>query len=201
MSMLHLRDRTSSVDLYLDVKLNDRTFREVALASERRPARDSVTVFIDQWQAARPDLDPWPLAILGRVERLSARLQRQAEGWLRPLGLTWESFCLIITLRRVGPPFALRPTDLYRDSLLSSGATTNRIDRVEEAGWVCRQPDPSDGRGVIVMLTEAGQALADRAIALHFESLAGALSGLTPAERTTLITLLTRALSDLEDDA
>jgi DNA-binding MarR family transcriptional regulator len=164
----------------------------------RAEPRDSISVFVEEWQRERPDLDPWPLAILGRVERISARLQRRADDWLRPLGLTWESFSVIITLRRSGPPFALRPTDLYRDSLLSSGATTNRIDRVEEMGWVTRHPDPADGRGVIVMLTPAGRDLADRAVALHFQSMAEVLSGLKSGDRNTLIGILTKVLASLE---
>jgi DNA-binding MarR family transcriptional regulator len=166
--------------------------------SVRAEPHDSISVFVEEWQQERPDLDPWPLAILGRVERISAKLKRRADTWLRPLGLTWESFSMIITLRRSGPPFALRPTDLYRDSLLSSGATTNRIDRVVEMGWVSRHPDPADGRGVIVMLTPAGRDLADRAIALHFQSMAEVLSGLKPADRNTLIGILTKVLASLE---
>lgn len=170
----------------------------IVRTAEGTAERDSISPFVEGWLRERPDLDPWPLAVLGRVERISSRLQRQAEGWLRPLGLSWESFCLIITLRRSGPPFALRPTDLYRDSLLSSGATTTRIDRVEKMGWVHRQPDPSDGRSVMVILTPSGQALADQAIALHFQCLAQSLSGLELNDRTQLIVLLTKALAALE---
>jgi DNA-binding MarR family transcriptional regulator len=164
----------------------------------RATSHDSISPLIVEWKRERPDLDPWPLAILGRVERISVHLQRQAESWLKPLGLSWESFCLIITLRRSGPPFALRPTDLYRESLLSSGATTSRIDRVEQQGWVRREPDPTDGRGVVVKLTASGKKLADRAISLHFQYLAEALSDIEPDERSHLIALLTKTLATLE---
>jgi DNA-binding MarR family transcriptional regulator len=162
---------------------------------------DQVARFVAEWQDQRPDLDPWPLAILGRVERIATRLVRQSEIWLRPLGLGWESFCLLVTLRRSGPPYALRPTDLYRESLLSSGAMTNRIDRVAELGWVVRRPDPDDGRAVMVQLTEAGLALADQAVALHFGNLARLMSGLETGQRAQLASLLAQLLVGLEADA
>src|ERR1700733_8573640 len=87
---------------------------------------DSIETFLRQWKKERPDLDPWPVGILGRTQRISARLQAKALTWLEPLGLTWESFSLLVALRRSGPPYELRPTDMYKESLLSSGAVTNR---------------------------------------------------------------------------
>lgn len=151
-----------------------------------------------EWRRERPDLDPWPFAIFGRIWRLSASLLGDAEHWLAPIGLTFESFSVIVTLRRAGPPFELNPTALYRESLLSSGAITNRIDRVEAQGLVKRLPDPNDRRGTIVRLTPKGRALADRAIKLHFESLAEALSGLALAERDQLAGLLGKLLLSVE---
>jgi DNA-binding MarR family transcriptional regulator len=72
------------------------------------------------------------------------------KGVVGPLGLTFETFSIIVTLRRSGRPFALNPTTICRDSLLSSGAVTNRIDSAEAQGLVKRRPDPSDRRGAIV---------------------------------------------------
>lgn len=159
---------------------------------------DSIDVFLAQWRHERPDIDPWPLAIIGRVARLSAHLQRRAEAWLAPLGLTWETFSLIATLRRAGAPFEQKPSDLLRLSLLTSGAMTNRIDRVEALGLVQRLADPKDRRGIIVRLTPAGRALADKAIACHFEAAARLLGDVTRAERAQLAELLARLLMPLE---
>ena len=159
---------------------------------------DSIDVFLAEWRRERPDLDPWPLAIIGRVSRLSAHLQRRAEAWLAPLGLTWETFSLIASLRRAGAPYEQKPSDLLRLSLLTSGAMTNRIDRVEEQGLVQRLADPNDRRGVIVKLTPAGRALADKAIARHFEAAAALLGGMTRAEREQLGSLLTGLLIAIE---
>jgi DNA-binding MarR family transcriptional regulator len=171
-----------------------------AVAGRRGAERDSIDALIDEWQRERPDLDASPVAILGRLHRISARLQRRVEAWLLPLGLTWESFSVILTLRRSGPPFALRPTDLYRESLLTSGAITNRIARVEKRGLVRRRRDPRDGRVAVVQLTERGRLLADRATTIHFRALAETLGGLSGSDRDQLDAALTKLLAILETD-
>jgi DNA-binding MarR family transcriptional regulator len=167
---------------------------------DKRGKQDSVDMLVAEWRRERPDLDPSPVAILGRLHRISARLQRRIETWLEPLELTWESFSLILTLRRSGAPFALRPTDLYRESLLTSGAITNRIDRVERQGLVRRRQDPKDGRVMVVQLTAAGRRLADKAAAVHFAALAETFGGLSRQECTQLNTSLARLMSVLETE-
>lgn len=162
------------------------------------PLRDSVQQLLDDWKRERPDLDPWPLGIIGRLSRLSTHLVRHAEEWLAPLGLTWETFSLIVTLRRCGPDFALKPSDLIKVSLLTSGAVTNRIDRVQQRGLVVRESDPNDRRGVIVRLTPEGKALADEAIARHFEAVAELLQPLGREEADTLAVLLSKLLFSIE---
>lgn len=170
------------------------------MSSKRKSAPpDSIALFLNEWQAQRPDLDPWPLGILGRVARISLYLQRHAQRWLAPLGLTWETFSMIAALRRAGPPFEQKPSDLLRLTLLTSGAMTNRIDRVEAQGWVARLPDPADRRGVIVRLTPRGRALADQAIALHFEEAAKLLGFLSKSDRALLDGLLSQMLLRLEN--
>src|SRR5262249_971515 len=153
---------------------------------------DSIEPLLGEWRLARSDIDPSPFAIFGRIWRLSENLLRRADNWLAPLGLTFESFSVIVTLRRSGPPFDLNPTALYGESLLSSGAITTRIDRVESAGLVQRRPDPNDKRGTLVRLTPKGRALADKAITVHFTEMAKMLSGLNDVERRQLTKLLAR---------
>jgi DNA-binding MarR family transcriptional regulator len=162
-------------------------------------ARDSIDVLVDEWRRERPDLDPSPFGIFGRIWRLSATMLSDAEKWLAPIGLSFESFSLIVTLRRSGPPYELNPTAFYRESLLSSGAVTNRIDRVEAEGLVKRLSDPKDRRGTIVRLTPKGRALADRAIKLHFAALNEALSDIDPGERKQLAKLLSKLLMSVEE--
>lgn len=162
---------------------------------------DSVAKLLAEWRRERPDLDPSPIGIQGRVMRLAAHFQRRSEGWLVPLGLSWEAFSLIVTLRRSGKPYELRPTDLLAESLLTSGAITNRIDKVEALGLVERRPDPRDRRGAIIRLTPAGKRLADRAIADHVGGVEGLLDPLSGAEQRQLATLLTKLLAATEHRA
>mgnify|MGYP006292750175 CR=1 FL=1 len=132
------------------------------MSSKRKSAPpDSIALFLNEWQAQRPDLDPWPLGILGRVARISLYLQRHAQRWLAPLGLTWETFSMIAALRRAGPPFEQKPSDLLR-------------------------------------LTR-GRALADQAIALHFEEAAKLLGFLSKSDRALLDGLLSQMLLRLEN--
>jgi DNA-binding MarR family transcriptional regulator len=161
--------------------------------------QDSVARLLSEWRQQLPDLDPSPVGIQGRIVRLSAHLLRQSENWLRPLDLSWEAFSLIVTLRRSGKPYELRPTDLLRESLLTSGAITNRIDRVEEMGLIERRPDKEDRRSYVIRLTPAGRKLADKAIARHFAEVNVLLNDLSSAERKQLAELLSKLLGSLED--
>lgn len=162
---------------------------------------DSVDKLLAEWRRERPDLDPSPIAVQGRIMRLAAHLLRRTESWLVPLGLSWEAFSLIVTLRRSGKPYALRPTDLLAESLLTSGAITNRIDKVEALGLVERRPDPRDRRGFIIRLTPAGKRLADRAIADHVTGTDGLLGALSGAEQKQLAALLAKLLAAFEQTA
>ena len=170
---------------------------EASLASEPAP-EDSIAELIGEWRRERPDLDPWPLDILGRIQRLSTHLSRQAEQRLQTLGLTWETFSLIVTLRRAGAPYALRPTDIYRKSLLTSGTITNRIDNVVRMGLAVREPDAQDRRSVAIKLTPAGLEMADRAIEMHLAGMADVLSVLSPPERARAASLLSVLLRSFE---
>ena len=161
--------------------------------------RDSVARLLSEWKQQLPDLDPSPVGIQGRIVRLSAHLLRQSDNWLRPLDLSWEAFSLIVTLRRSGKPYELRPTDILRESLLTSGAITNRIDRVEQMGLVERRPDKEDRRSYVIRLTPAGKKLADKAIAQHFSAIDDLLGDLSSTERMQLAGLLSKLLGSLED--
>ena len=162
---------------------------------------DSVEHLLQEWRRERPELDPAPIGVQGRVVRLSAHLLRAAEDYLNPLDLGWEAFSLIVTLRRSGKPYEMRPTDILRESLLTSGAVTNRIDRVERLGLVERRPDTEDRRSYVIKLTPAGKKLADRAIATHIDAVEGLLDVLSAKEQAQLAGLLSKLLGAFEDKA
>jgi hypothetical protein len=97
---------------------------------------DSVDRIIDEWRRALPTLDASPLAVIGRVSRLADLVRRRVDAALKPFGIGWELLDVLGALLRAGPPFRRTPTALYRACLLSSGAMTNRVDRLERAGLV-----------------------------------------------------------------
>ncbi len=160
--------------------------------------RDQVDLVRRQWARERPDLDSAGFAIVGRILMLGRLFERRVKQVLAPLSLELWAFDVLATLRRQGPPHALSAGELSRATLLTPGAMTNRIDRLEAAGLVRREPEPGDRRGVRVVLTARGLALVDRAIAERFAEAADAVAGLRAKERRELERLLRSLALGLE---
>ena len=151
---------------------------------------DHVTTIINQWTAERPDLDPSPMAIIGRLSRLSRHIEQGLEKNFKRHGLQGGTFDLLAALRRHGAPFTLTPTQLQAEMMLSSGATTHRIDLLEKRGLIERLPDPDDRRGTLVRLTAKGKELVDEVVVTHLETEEELLEGLSAPERRSLSQLL-----------
>ena len=139
------------------------------------------------------------MEVLSRVSRLGhhldrARRQAFAEHALEP----WE-FDVLAALRRAGAPYELSPGRLLRETLVTSGTMTNRVDRLVARSLVERLPDPRDRRGVLVRLTEAGRAAVDGALAALLEHERPLLAALTADERRTLASLLRRLAGSIEN--
>lgn len=161
-------------------------------------AGDTIDRFTAEWTRERPDLDFHYLEVLGRVLRSSAHVREMMDRWLAPFGVTWEMFDLLASLRRSGTRDGLRPTDLYEACMLSSGATTNRIDRAETLGYVVRRPDPDDGRATRIALTRRGRALVDKAMTEHARRACAVTDRLTGREQEQLGQLLRKLLMGFE---
>jgi DNA-binding MarR family transcriptional regulator len=160
---------------------------------------DHVDRILAEWRRERPDLNTAPMGLFGRLHR-AAQLSHAALGRQlvrRDLRPGW--FDLLAALRRAGRPYELNPTQLMRATMLSSGGTTKRLDRLAEAGLVERRLDPSDRRGVLVRLTPKGKAIIDKAVEAHVANEERLLRSLGPADRRALDDLLRRLLADLED--
>ena len=151
---------------------------------------DGVDTIIEQWRAARPDLDPSPIGVIGRISRLARELEARLEVVYREHGLEPGWHDVLATLRRTGPPYRLRPSDFTGSLMLTSSGTTKRLDRLEQAGLVARTADPSDRRGVLITLTDEGRALIDRVTEAHMANEARLLEGLSEADRDRLAGLL-----------
>ena len=151
---------------------------------------DPVDLILSQWQRERPDLDRSPMAVVGRISRIARRIDLAQRATFARYELDPPAFDVLATLRRSGEPFALTAGDLMRSAMVTSGAITQRLDRLEARGLVRRDPHPDDGRVVLVSLTPAGRQLVDRVLPDHLATEERLLAGLTPQQRTALADLL-----------
>ena len=155
---------------------------------------DEIDRIVEQWNRERPELDVSPTETLQRITRLSL-LQGVSFGRVfAPHGISFGEYLVLAALRRAGPPYRMNPTSLFNAVILSSGAMTNRLDRLEEMGLVERQPDPTDRRGRLVALTDRGRALVDAAVVDHLENEQRLLAALDAGEREQLAGLLRKLL-------
>lgn len=152
-----------------------------------------------QWRSELPDLDTSGMAILGRMRLITLVLRPRIEAVFARYGLDAGEFDVLATLLRAGSPYRLRPTELYRSLLISSGGLTDRLARLTKASLVARIPSPDDARSQLVELTTNGRELAERAFREDMDLEAQCLKGLSPQELADLERLLRRlALQVLE---
>ncbi len=146
-----------------------------------------------------PTLDLTVEGIVDRIMGISRRLRRSMNDTLEGFGLTWEEWKLLCALRNHGEPYRLSPGQLAQAQELSSGAMTNRLDQLEEAGLVRRLPNPKDRRGLLVELTEAGQRVWQESVGAQGEkeSLIAA-AALDETEREQLNAFLRRLMIAFE---
>ncbi|MCK7623272.1 MarR family transcriptional regulator [Streptomyces sp. RS10V-4] len=150
------------------------------------------------WARERPDLDVTPLAVIGRLHRVGALLTDRLCVVYRRYGLSEGEFDVLAALRRAGEPYERAPGELAAHTMVTTGAMTKRIDRLERDGLVTRRRSATDGRGRVVALTEAGRALIDRAFTDHMRNERTLLDALTPDQAAQMETLLTAWLAHLE---
>lgn len=152
--------------------------------------KDVVDDMLDQWTDERPELDTSSLGVVVRIMSLNKMFLRQAAEALVPSDLEVFEYDALSALRRQGRPYALPATGLAAETGLSSGAMTNRIDKLEARGLVRRCADKSDRRAVIVSLTSAGQLAIDDAIQARLDAADDSLQGISSKERNDLAALL-----------
>jgi DNA-binding MarR family transcriptional regulator len=160
---------------------------------------DHVDGVLRQWGAERPDLDASPMGIIGRIQRASRRLERGlAENFARFDLQLWE-FDILGTLRRSGPPYRLTAGALSASSMVTSGAITNRVDRLVDRGLVTRETDPNNRRSVVITLSQAGWDLIENVLGHHVTHEEKLLASLSADEQERLATLLRTLLVGLDD--
>jgi DNA-binding MarR family transcriptional regulator len=160
---------------------------------------DAVDQVLAQWRRERPELDVWPMGVVGRVSRLSRLLDRELKEFFAQHGLERWEFDVLATLRRSGAPYELTAGALIGAAMVTSGAITNRIDRLAARGLVERVSDPRDRRSVRIRLTDQGFDLIEQILDRHVANEARLLSALTPGQREDLVSILRDLLTSLGD--
>lgn len=169
------------------------------MADSRVPApadtvRDDVDDIVAAWERERPDLDVEPMRVLSRVTRLARHLDRERSRAFATHRLeSWE-FDVLAALRRAGKPYQLTPGQLVKQTMVTSGTMTNRVDRLAARGLVLREMHPEDRRGVLVTLTPDGREQVDAAMADLLEAERAIMATLDPADCEQLASSLRRLL-------
>ena len=162
---------------------------------------DEVDALVSAWQRERPDLDVAPMNVLSRVTRLARHLDIARREAFAAHDLEAGEFDVLAALRRSGNPYELSPSQLIAANLVTSGTMTNRIDRLEEKQLVIRKPDPNDGRGVLVQLTEVGRNAVDAALTDLLERERVLLAGISVEDRNRLADVLREIVLPFDQEA
>lgn len=161
---------------------------------------DAVDGRLAQWATVRPDLDVSAMGVLGRLSRLTRISERALQTLFGRHGLQPGEFDILATLRRADPArHGLTAGRLADQAMRTSGAITNRLDRLVAKSLVTRVVDPENRRTVLVALTDEGLAILDDALVEHVANEEDFLAALTTAERDTLATLLKKLLVEHGD--
>ena len=159
---------------------------------------DHVARIQAEWQAELPDVDTSPQGVIGRLHRIANHLTGELTLLYAKYGLTEGEFDVLAALRRAGAPYERAPGELALHTMVTTGAVTKRVDRLEQAGLVDRRRSDADGRGRVVRLTPAGRRLIDKAFTAHMTNERRLLEPLSAAQQTQLEKLLTIWLDHLE---
>jgi DNA-binding MarR family transcriptional regulator len=159
---------------------------------------DAVDSVLQQWSRVRPDVDVSPMAVIGRISRLSRFIDRRLSENFARFGVEDWEYDMLATLRRHDAPYELSAGELTRQTMVTTGAITNRIDRLENRELVVRVSS-TDRRKVIVRLTSNGLTLVDSIVAGHMETEHAILSALSDRQRNDLSNVLRSLLISLGD--
>ena len=161
--------------------------------------KDHVDRFLEQIAVTLPELDLETEAIVDRIGGINRRLKREMDVTLAEHDLTHGEWQVMANLFHGGEPFCSSPGELSADLDLSSGAMTNRLDRLEARGFVRRHPDPNDRRGVQVELTPEGRNAWAATANTQGRKEALIASALTDREKKQLNGLLRKLMLALEE--
>jgi DNA-binding MarR family transcriptional regulator len=185
----YLYIKIPSIKLYIKLYFSSGFGYELTM---QQNAADMIDKLVEDWNRERPESRPEPMAIIGRIMRLGRGYLDEVYPMLQPLGISYSDFDVLATLRRNGAPYSLTPTELAKNVLLSSGAMTACLTRLEDAGLIDRVDHESDRRSRSALLSTKGVELVDSLIDQRFELARRQLDPLNATEKKTLEALLRR---------
>ena len=159
---------------------------------------DRVAEIQREWRRERPDLDPSPQGVIGRLHRVALELTERLVAVYEQFGLSEGEFDVLATLRRAGAPYERAAGELADHTLVTTGGLTKRVDRLAARGLVERRVEASDARKRLVRLTPGGRDLIDRAITAHLANEHRILDELGRTDAAALEPILTRWLRVLD---
>lgn len=154
------------------------------------PKTDQVDAIYAAWKREMPDVSTRGAQILARLRRITLKVRPEIEAVFKSFDLDAGEFDVLATLRRAGPPFVRRPTEIYRSLMISSGGLTDRLERLEAKGLVRRTPSPEDARSLLVELTREGRERIEAAFLADMALEDRLVAALSRQEHATLVRLL-----------
>ena len=146
---------------------------------------DDVDQILEQWRNTRPDIDPSPMELTGRLQRAAVFTRELEPG----------QFDVLATIyRAAGKAGALTAGELARWVMVSAGALTNRVDNLVAAGLVTRRHDTANRRRVLIALTDQGRHSVETALETHLENCRAVAERLDAEEVQQLNRLLAKML-------
>jgi DNA-binding MarR family transcriptional regulator len=163
-----------------------------------REMHDSIDKMVESWEPELPGIDLEIETAVQRINWIFRRLRRRMDETLADHGLSFEEWGLLGHLKLAGAPYTSTPGKLAGKQGLSSGAMTNRLDRLEEAGLVRRRPDAADRRSLQVELTDQGHAVWLETVHAQAAKEAAIGAALSKRELADFNRLLRKVLLELE---
>lgn len=197
MRVIYIYNDILFIKLYADGERSER----FETGRRNEITEDLVDRLIEDWRREMPSLNTGGIAIIGRILRLGSLLESRMNAKLKPFGLIYTDFDLLATLRRSGRDYCLTPTELRQSVLLTSGAMTAALDRLQKMGLITRVRNKSDRRSMSAKLTPAGAALLEKVLVVRFDDANDAASALTQSQTEAMVLALRRMLLSLEKQA
>ncbi|KPL96570.1 MarR family winged helix-turn-helix transcriptional regulator [Vibrio splendidus] len=159
---------------------------------------DAIDRVVEQWAKEKPELETEPMAMMGRIMRIAKYMETQVAELHKKYDMKLGEFDVLATLRRSGKPYRLTPSELIGSMMLTSGAMTNRLDKLEVKGLISREHSKEDRRSVSVQLTKDGLILIDQMMTEHVETQKKLVKSLSASQKKNTNQLLKTWLSAYE---